>query len=196
MTAFDGLYDAFMFPFEFLRLKDVRKKLIKKAFGNVLEVGIGTGANFKFYDYSQIENLTLLDTTISDKVKKFTFPKNVKVKYIEGSVEKLPLESETVDNVVFTLVFCSVTNPLDGLTEIHRILKPGGKIYFIEHVLPYNHLLQNIFNGINPGWSRIAKGCNVNRQTLKTIGDAGFHIENHREFFKGTFIEGVGMKAL
>ena len=72
----------------------------------------------------------------------------------------------------------------DGLYDAHRILRPGGKSYFIEHVLPHNHLLQNIFNSINPSWSKIAMGCNVNRQTVKTIGNVGFHIETYREFFK------------
>ena len=195
MIDFGGLYDMFMFPFEFLRLKNVRKKLIKKAFGIVLEVGTGTGVNFNFYNFNQVDNLILLDTAISDKVKNFIFPKNVNVKYIEGSVEELSLENDSVDNVVFTLVFCSVANPLKGLTEIYRILKPGGKIYFIEHVLPHNHIMQRAFSKINPGWSKITNGCNVNRQTLRTIIDAGFHIETNREFFSGTFIEGVGIKS-
>lgn len=194
MITYESLYDIFMFPFEFLRLKNVRKKLIGKPFGKVLEVGAGTGVNLDFYDFNQVDTLILLDTTISKKVKHKIFPKNANVKYIEGSVEELPFESDSVDNVVFTLVFCSVTNPLKGLTEIYRILRPGGKIYFIEHVLPNNHHLHELFYRINPGWSKITKGCNVNRQTLKTIVDAGFHIETHREFFSGTFIEGVGVK--
>ena len=194
LVAFDGLYDGFMFPFEFLRLRNVRKNLMKNVFGNVLEVGTGTGANFNFYDFNKVDRFILLDTALSTKVKNFTFPKNVKVNYIEGSVEELPLESASIDNVVFTLVFCSVVDPLKGLMEINRVLKPGGKIYFIEHVLPHNHLLQSVFNRINPSWSKMAKGCNVNRQTLKTIKDAGFQIEIHHEFFSGAFIEGVGIK--
>jgi ubiquinone/menaquinone biosynthesis C-methylase UbiE len=191
MGVTETFYDMFMIPFESLRLSKRRNSLISIAHGNVLEVGVGTGVNFKHYHYNHINKLDLLDISLTDKVKTYIFPKQLNITLNELSVEHLPFNDDTYDFVVFTLVFCSVPNPLAGLSEIRRVLKPGGKIIFMEHVLPHSHSLKKIFHRLTPTWENLAHGCHLTRETLKDIRSIGFTIDNSERFFKGVFISGI-----
>lgn len=188
------VFDTVMKPLEVKGLSEKRKTLISKVYGDVLEIGPGTGANFKFYNYNFISSLTLLDISISKKVKQYDFPKNISLDFIDGSAEYLPFSPNTFDSVVFTLVFCSVTDPLKGLNEAYRVLKPDGKIYFMEHVLSDHHILHNAMNKMNPAWRKITNGCNINRDTLNLIEQANFNITEYESFWKNTFINGIGIK--
>jgi len=190
----ENIFDAFMFPFELIHFEKRRRKVTSKAQGKVLEVGSGTGSNFGFFDYKKIEELTVFDMELTDKVKKYKFPQGLNVKYVEGSVEDLMFEDESFDNVVFSLVFCSVNDPHKGLKEVFRVLKPGGRIYFIEHVLPKNNQLKKIVNKLNPTWTKIAMGCNLNRNTINLIKQAGFTIEEYNTYYNGLFMDGIGLK--
>lgn len=191
----ERFFDLFMLPLERSGLTAVRKQLIAQASGRVLEIGAGTGANLPFYRYDLIEELTISDIELSHAVQNFPFPSPERIHYLASDVEEIPIDSNSIDCVVFTLVFCSVSNPQKGLEEIYRVLKPGGKVLFVEHVLPEEHKsLKWIFNFINPGWRRIANGCNVNRETLDTIREAGFQIKQSQSFFRSAFISGVGVR--
>lgn len=187
-------FDAIMKPLEISGLSEKRKALVSSTCGDILEIGPGTGANFKFYNFDSIMSLTLLDLSISQKVKSYDFPQNTFVHYIDGSAEDLPFDSNSFDSVVFTLVFCSVPNPLKGLKEVYRVLKPGGKLYFMEHVLSDHRLLNGAMNKVNPLWSKVANGCNINRDALSLIKQTNFDILEYESFWKNTFITGIGIK--
>ena len=188
------IYDWFMAPLEALRLRAVRKRLMAGASGNVLEIGTGTGANLPFFDYGKIDALTLSDLKFSKRVKRYRFPPGLSVALREQPLEDLDAPAEAFDSIVFTLVFCSVEDPLEGLRRVYQLLKPGGKIYFIEHVLPDQHHLRRAANHLNPHWKRIASGCNLNRENLETIKEAGFILERHSVSLGGILIEGVAVK--
>jgi len=192
----NSIYDWFMTPLEAFRLRAIRKRIMSGASGNVLEVGTGTGANLPFLDYSKIEALTLSDIKLSKRAKGFNFPHDLKVEMLEAPLEELSAPSQSFDSIVFTLVFCSVSEPLEGLKRVYDLLRPGGRIYFIEHVMPdqRHHHVRKVVNGINPHWRKIASGCNLNRETLETIKEAGFTLERHSTSFGGALIEGVGIK--
>ncbi|MDK9711824.1 class I SAM-dependent methyltransferase [Acidaminobacter sp.] len=190
------IYDWFMAPLEALRLKAVRKAIMPGASGKVLEIGTGTGANLPFFDYAKINSLTLSDLKLSKRAKHFKFPKSLKVVMLEAPLEDLTVPPQSFDSIIFTLVFCSVSDPLEGLKRVYDLLRPGGRIYFIEHVMPdhkHNHV-RKVVNGVNPHWSKIASGCNLNRETLETIKEAGFLLERHSTSLGGALIEGVGIK--
>lgn len=189
----EALYDILLAPLERFRLTKIRKQLLKNIGGNILEIGAGTGINFNYYPYAQMNRFDIIDVELTEKVKQYQFPTTLTVTKTTQSVEKLPFNDHTYDFIVFTLVFCSVENPLKGLQEIKRVLKPNGKIIFMEHVLPINNPLKDLFHKLNPMWVKIAHGCHLNRETLTTIEEAGFYIEYSDRFLKGSFISGVAI---
>ena len=195
MEIIPYIFDTFMKPFEKIALNKRRKRLLRKVSGQVLEIGAGTGVNFGYYDLDNIESLTVVDLKFNNIIKKHDFNKITSVNYIEGDVHNLPFDDYTFDSVVTTLIFCSVDNLQLALKEVYRILKPGGKIYFIEHVLPEKVVYKNIVNTLNSTWKIIGK-CNVNRKTLNNIEEANFKIMDIERFGMAffIFIAGVGIK--
>lgn len=189
------IYDTFMKPFEKYGLQNRRKEMLSKVKGNTLEIGSGTGVNFNYYDSNKISQLSVLDLQFNNRIKEHIFNKKVKINYIEGNAEELPFPDNTFDSVVSTLIYCSVNDPNKALNEVYRVLKDGGRMYFMEHVLPEEKPYKQILNTLNSPWKAIAK-CNVNRETLKTIKKANFEVTNLETFGKGgiIFIKGIGIK--
>ncbi|MFO7611443.1 MAG: class I SAM-dependent methyltransferase [Clostridia bacterium] len=190
----DMAYNLFMFPFEALVLHRFRKSILGMAEGKVLEVGSGTGVNFKYYDSEKIDELSVIDLpsrkfSISDKAGRMK-PDGI----FEGSVEKLPFPDGYFDTVVFTLVFCSVADAAEGIDEIHRVLGKGGRILFIEHVLPRTRFARIAAEKANDAWNGFSNGCNINRETLTAIEKAGFGIIDGTYARKGVFIKGAAEK--
>jgi SAM-dependent methyltransferase len=188
------IYDLFMAPFEAMKLRRLRKELLIDVKGTVLEIGTGTGANLPYLPYDRIDYLYLTDIQLSKRVKSYTFPKHLNVSLLECRLEELEIPESSLDSVVFTLVFCSVENASVGLEKVFKLLKPGGKIYFMEHVLPHHHSMRTLAHKFNPMWSKAARGCNLNRETLKAILEAGFVIERHSVSLGGALIEGVASR--
>jgi ubiquinone/menaquinone biosynthesis C-methylase UbiE len=190
------IFDLFMKPFEKRALSKRRKELIPKAKGNVLEIGAGTGVNFDYYIADNISKLTIVELEINGLITNKPLNSQISIDYVLGNVEKLPFPDETFDSVVSTLIYCSVDNPEKALSEVYRVLKPGGKMYFIEHVLPEEKHCRHLVNSFNDTWKCIGK-CNVNRETYNTIKKAKFRVESYEQFGKGVFIfiKGIGVKC-
>lgn len=189
-----SFYDLFMFPLEKFGIRNARSKLIPKAKGNVLEIGSGTGVNLKHYNFDGIKELTMSDQILSKKIKKRS---NGKFNLIELNVEDLPFEDNTFDFVIHTLVFCSVNNIEKGLSEIKRVLKPDGTLFFIEHILPEKHHLKKLFNFVNPAWTKFASGCNLNRDFIETVKQNDFEVIYSKKFMNTVFVYGeANLKTL
>ena len=173
------LYDLVEWPMEQLLFKVLRKKAIAKVSGKVLEVGVGTGKNFPYYDKKDIE-LTAIDFSIGmldiakEKKKQMCWPE---LKLIQMNIEDLKFDDECFDMVVSTFVFCSVPDPEQGLKEIYRVLKPGGKAIFIEHMKSRYSLL-NVFLKIMNFFSTRILGASMIRETQNSIEKVGFKIES------------------
>jgi ubiquinone/menaquinone biosynthesis C-methylase UbiE len=180
-----------MCPIEKLLLNIERTRLIKKVKGNVLELGVGTGVNLKYYNFKNIKKLTLLDLSVHDELYK---KKTSKIDIIEGDAKRLSFESNTFDYIVQTLVLCSVDKPNISLDEIKRVLKKDGTLIFIEHVLSHYKSISNLQNKVNIIWPKIASGCNLNRDTEDLLKKQGFIISQNKSFFKGIFISGIANK--
>jgi len=160
-------------------LREWRHGLLKQVRGEVLEVGAGTGANIKFYS----DNITKLVLTehdkhmrklLKEKVDNFR-PENVSV--ISGTVEQIEADNESFDYVVSSLVFCSVKDLKACLSEIRRVLRPGGCLVFLEHVAAANGTSRRRWqNIITPVWKTFMGNCHLNRETEKAIVTVGFDI--------------------
>lgn len=155
-------YDIFMKPIEKRFLYDIRRNIIPLAYGNVLEVGIGTGVNIPLYDFGAVKSLTGLDVKLS---KEIVQKADYRIALIESGAEQMPFTDNSFDTVVTTLVLCSVDNPSKSISEIKRVLKKDGQYLFIEHILPSDKKLANIFQSCNGLWSKITHGCNLNRKS-------------------------------
>jgi ubiquinone/menaquinone biosynthesis C-methylase UbiE len=156
----------------------IRSELIPLAQGTVLELGIGSGLNLRFYSarasrvYGVDPSLELLD--IAHKRAKAT---SVRVDLVAQSAEeKLPLEDQSVDTVVVTWSLCSMGDPLRALHQARRVLRSTGQLLFVEHGLASDAGVRTWQNRINPIWRRIGGGCNLNRKIDDLIRSAGFEI--------------------
>jgi ubiquinone/menaquinone biosynthesis C-methylase UbiE len=154
-----------------------RRKFIPLASGTVLEVGIGSGLNLPFYG-PQVHRLYALDPSrelwkmARQRVREAPFP----VEFLAASAERIPLEDMSVDTVVTTWTLCTIPNPLKALTDMRRVLKPEGRLIFVEHGRSPDPGVLTWQNRLTPVWKRIAGGCHLNRQIDDLIADAGFDI--------------------
>jgi len=183
------LYDLFMLPLESGSLKKARRELLDGARGDVLEIGPGTGSNLSGFPGQGLGSLTLLDCRIRESLRKKAGRLPVPVRMVEGSVECLPFGDDSFDTVVFTLVFCSVENPEKGFAELIRVLRPDGRVLYMEHVRPPGKTGW-LTDRLSPAWRRLAGGCNLNRRTGDLLRSSGLEVRKEVQFGRGIFIRG------
>jgi ubiquinone/menaquinone biosynthesis C-methylase UbiE len=172
-----GFYDILEAPMEQL-FSRWRKELISEASGKTLEVGIGTGKNIPFYP----ENVDLTGIDFSQKMVEITKAKlrrhpRPNTKIVQMDAEDMDFEDNTFDTVVTSCVFCSVPNAVQGLKEIKRICRNGGKVLMLEHVRSENKITGKFMDIINP-IPLFIYGANINRGTYKNLLKAGFNAKN------------------
>lgn len=154
-----------------------RSELIPKATGSVLEIGIGSGLNIPFYS-EEVTRLHGVDPSAEllsmarKKLDTVRFP----VELTCQSAQELPVETSTIDTVVTTWVLCSIVEPRQALLEMKRVLKPGGRLLFVEHGLSPEPRVQTWQHRLNPIWKKFAGGCNLNRKIDELIISAGFQM--------------------
>ena len=164
-------------------LTPLREEVVGSARGIVLEVGAGKGLNFAFYQPEQVARVEAIEPNGARlaNARVEADMARVPVHLHRASVECLPFADESFDSVVATLVFCSVGNPLRGLGEVRRVLKPGGKLLIVEHVRARGAVIAAI-QTIGTPFARLLDGnCHWNRDTESTVREAGFTIERRRE---------------
>jgi ubiquinone/menaquinone biosynthesis C-methylase UbiE len=158
------------------QLVDERKRqLFSGLTGHVLEIGPGTRANLVYYP----EKVALTGLEPNPYMQQYLKEKAAQldrqIEIITGTAENIPLADKSVDAVVSTLVLCSVESLSDALSEIKRVLRPGGRFLFLEHVAASEGtFLRTVQKAIKPLWKRMADGCRPDRETWKAIEQAGF----------------------
>jgi ubiquinone/menaquinone biosynthesis C-methylase UbiE len=159
----------------------LRRLFVPKAVGVVLEIGIGSGLNLPFYT-SAVTRLYGLDPSgelielARRRASAMAFP----VEFFNQGAEQIPLGERSVDTVVVTWSLCSVDDPAVVLTEIRRVLKPGGRFIFVEHGLSPDDGVRKWQNRLTPVWRRCAGGCHLNRPMDTLIRNAGFAVADLR----------------
>lgn len=160
------------------RLAPFRERVIGGAEGRVLEIGAGSGRNLPLYGTGVDEVIALEpDASLTRIAESRAKERSRPVEWIEASAEEIPLENGSVDTAVSTWTMCSIPHLTQALREMRRVLKPGGRLLFVEHGLSPEPRVQKWQNLIDPLWSRISGGCHLNRPIRRMIEDAGFQIE-------------------
>ena len=157
--------------------RSIKEDLFRDLHGTVVEIGPGSGINFRYFPDGKkitwigIEPNESFHSMLTQKAKEF----GITASLVSGDAENIPLPDMSADAVICTLVLCSVTKPTRALMEMKRILKPGGKLYFIEHVAaPEKTFLRNVQDLFNPLNQFFADGCNCNRETWHDLQSVGF----------------------
>ncbi|UDL92087.1 class I SAM-dependent methyltransferase [Mesorhizobium sp. PAMC28654] len=156
----------------------MRKRMIPRAGGIVVEVGFGSGLNLPYYDAAKVKRLVGVDPdgTMLGLAEPKTRSLPFSVECIRAGGERLPLIDSFADTVVVTYAFCTIPDPEAALTEIRRILRPLGQLIFIEHGRAERLRCRRWQERLNGLWGRLAGGCHLNRDPLRLIRAAGFRI--------------------
>ena len=180
-----GLYNRYVVPWLVnlscgtKPIRRQRQKVVPMAEGRVLEVGIGSGLNFPFYNADRVDVVIGLDpapemlTRARRNAEGLPFP----VEWLGLEGENIPLEDNSVDTVVLTYTLCTIPDALAALGQMRRVLKPGGRLVFCEHGRAPDAKVARRQNRLNPIWRRLAGGCNLNRDTINLLQTGGFRIE-------------------
>lgn len=155
-----------------------RSRVVPAAEGLVLEIGIGSGLNLPFYS-SNVEHLIGLDPspTLLAMARHAAREGPNRIEFVNASAEVIPLENASVDTVVTTWVLCSIPQAWRALHEMHRVLRPGGRLLFVEHGRAPDPNIMWWQDRLTPVWKRIGGGCHLNRPIRSLIEDAGFQFD-------------------
>ncbi len=158
-----------------------------QARGRVLEIGAGTGANLRYYPKDV--SLTILEPNrhMLRRLRARAAQLGIRVEAVERPLESLPFPDESFEAVVGTLVLCSVDDPLAGLREVRRVLKPGGELRFMEHVRAEGGGWARFQDLTTPLWKRLGAGCHPNRDAVASMRQAGLEIVELRRFRFGPY---------
>lgn len=204
-----GFYSNVIIPFFYdysmdsPHINEGRKSILGKITEEeVLEIGFGTGINLKFYPQN-IKKIIGVDANkgmLQQAQKKIGYGR-IEIELINQSSEALPFPDNSINAVASTYTLCSIKDINAALTEINRVLKPGGKYYFLEHGLADNLKTQKWQHRLNPIQNIWSGGCNLNRDIKSLISNAGFNILELKNYYLkrdpkivGYMYEGIAAK--
>jgi ubiquinone/menaquinone biosynthesis C-methylase UbiE len=168
-----GIYDPFLWLGERRGMRARRAELLRGAHGHTLEIGAGTGLNLRHYP-AEVSRLTLTEPSeaMARALRRRAARYGRPVRVHTVPAERLPVADGSVDTVVSTLVLCTVPDPGAALAEIARVLRPGGRLLFCEHVLSESPLLAGWQRRLARPWAAFALGCRCDRALLDDISAA------------------------
>jgi len=157
-----------------------REKVVPRAHGRVLEVGIGSGLNLPYYDAARVSKVWGLDPSpeMIRMARRAAAGLPFEVEFIGLPGEEIPLDEGSIDTVVVTYTLCSIPDTAAALGQIRRILRPGGELLFCEHGAAPDASVRRWQDRLNPAWMRLGGGCNLNRPIPALIEAGGFTIQS------------------
>lgn len=165
-----------------------RQLVVPQAEGIVLELGIGSGHNLPHYDPEKIKKVIGIDpdAAIWKRSAQRRAAVGFPVERIGLSGEEIPLDNNSVDNVLVTYSLCTIPDPVAALREARRVMRPGGRLIFLEHGEAPEENIRKWQSRIDPVWKRLAGGCHTGRPIPKIIEEAGWTLENlNQGYIKG-----------
>jgi ubiquinone/menaquinone biosynthesis C-methylase UbiE len=172
-----ALYDPLMRLQDALGLRRQRRRIGEAARGRVLELGVGTGLNLPWYGEADEVVGVDPDPHMLKRARTRVSAAPCPVTLVEAGAESLPFDDGTFDSVVVGLSLCTIPDPRAALAEARRVLAPGGRLIFLEHVRAERPWAARLQDAVAPLWWHLAGGCNLNRDTVATIGEQ-FEVES------------------
>ena len=156
-----------------------REKIVPEAEGEILEVGFGSGLNVPFYELSKVTKIWAREPSegMRRKARQNVDESHMEIEFIDLPAEQIPLDDNSVDTVLITYTLCTIEDTVTALHGMRRVLNPQGRLLFCEHGLAPDENVQRWQARLNPAWSRIAGGCQLNRDIPSIINDGGFSIQ-------------------
>lgn len=181
-----GFYEKFVLP-RFINcacgsnpIMKQREKVVPRATGTVLEIGIGTGLNLPYYESGRIDRLIGLDPSeeswalAGKRAAELSFD----VEFVGLPGEQIPLDDASVDTVVVTFSLCTIPDPVAALQGMARVLKPDGELLFCEHGKAPDLDVSKWQDRLNPLWAKVCGGCNLNRDIPQLLQSGGFAVQD------------------
>ncbi len=170
---FAKFYDLFEGGMEKKKFSCWRKQILGNLKGNILEIGVGTGKNLKYYNQNaKVVGIDLSPKMLAKAKDKLKILRNKNIKLEEADAQKLKFKDNSFDYVVCTFVLCSVPDPVKALKEMKRVVKKKGKILMLEHTKS-DYFIIKVFQYIHNPLSKALLGVNINRDTLGNIRKVG-----------------------
>jgi ubiquinone/menaquinone biosynthesis C-methylase UbiE len=162
-----------------------REKIVPLASGDVLEIGFGSGLNLPYYEASRVRRIWGLEPSagMRKKAAPQVASSGLDVAFIDLPGEEIPLDPRSVDTVLVTYSLCTIPDAVSALEGMRRVLKPGGRLLYCEHGRAPDAGVRRWQDRLNPGWSRVAGGCNMNRDIPALISAAGFRIKSDERMY-------------
>ncbi len=165
-----------------------RQLVVPLAQGRVLEVGIGTGLNMRYYDKTRVTKITGLDPALQlhPLARERIAQTGLDVELVGLSAEQIPLPDASFDTVLMTYTLCSIPDALAALREMRRVLAPGGRLLFCEHGRAPDASVRRWQDWLQPLWGRVAGGCHLGRDIPALLQEAGFRLTDlHTRYLPG-----------
>lgn len=177
------ILDAFV---DTKRVGAERRRTLAAASGAVLEVGLGTGLNLPHYPAS-VRAVTAVgpEDAIAPRAQRRAAEAGVAVEHVSGDARRLPFDAGRFDTVVATFVLCTIPEPDRAVRELARVLRPGGKLLFLEHVVDSGGARRIAQRLLNAPLKPVLCGCEVTRDSERTIREGGFAITEIERFEMG-----------
>ena len=171
---FAAVYDKQLAAVEEAGLREKRRALLSEVSGRTLEIGAGTGLNVELYPDGVDLVLTEPEAPMAKRLRERA---GSQAEVVAAGAEQLPFDDASFDTVVSTLVLCTVPDQASALREIRRVLKPGGRLLFLEHVRSEEGGLAKWQDRLTPVWKFVGRGCHPNRDTAAALRSAGYTLE-------------------
>ena len=160
------------------QIMKARSRIVPQASGDVLELGCGGGINMAFYDSAKINSFSGVDPSpaLLERGREAAQAIGLSADIRGGIGEALPFDDASFDTVLITFTLCSVDDQQQVLSEMRRVLRPGGKALFLEHGAAPDASVQKWQRRIEPLWKRIGGNCHLTRDVTGAYETAGFKI--------------------
>ncbi|HEX5376108.1 MAG TPA: class I SAM-dependent methyltransferase [Solirubrobacterales bacterium] len=175
---FSAVYDSLMKSTEEAGMREIRRETLAAARGRTIDIGAGTGINVELYPEAVTELvLAEPDEHMLNRLRPKVPGWGREVSVVQAGAGSLPFDDDSFDTAVFTLVLCTVPDPRAALDDAARVLKPGGKLLFVEHVRSAEPGLARWQDRLEGPWRFLGDGCHCNRDTVATIEASPFTVE-------------------